>query len=49
MAGGIGVIYGQDAFGNQVNGIPVVEGKNEISMSGIDNTGATATNLWGVW
>lgn len=49
IVGAAGVLYGQDAFGNQVNGVPVVAGVNLISMSGIDNTGTTATNLWGVW
>ena len=49
IAGAAGVIVGQDAFGNQVAGVPVVAGKNEISLSGVDNTGTTATNIWGVW
>jgi hypothetical protein len=49
FAGSSGVLYGQDAFGNQVNGIPVVAGFNPITMAGIDATNTTATNLWGVW
>jgi hypothetical protein len=49
FAGTAGVLYGQDAFGNQVNGIPVVAGFNPITMAGIDATNTTATNLWGVW
>ena len=49
FVGQAGVIYGQDAFGNQVNGIPVIAGYNPISMAGIDATSTTATNIWGVW
>ena len=48
-AGAAGVIYGQDAFGNQVNGIPVIAGWNPLCMAGIDNTSTTATNIWGIW
>jgi hypothetical protein len=47
--GAAGVIYGQDAFGNQVNGIPVVAGWNPLCMAGIDSTSTTATNIWGIW
>jgi hypothetical protein len=47
--GAAGIIFGQDAFGNQVNGIPVAIGWNPLCMAGIDATSTTATNIWGVW
>ena len=49
VCGAAGVLYGQDAFGTQVNGIPVVAGWNPFSMAGIDSTSTTATNIWGIW
>ena len=49
FVGAAGIIYGQDAFGNQVNGLPVIAGWNPVSFAGIDSTSTTATNIWGVW
>jgi len=52
IADAAGNFTGFDAFNNLVTGMPVVAGKNEISISALVSlTGPTGglSQLWGVW
>jgi hypothetical protein len=48
LAASSGVVTGQDAFGNSITGVPVVNGYNPISV-GMVTSITGPTGCWGVW